>query len=263
MQTLLTFVLLLSFQFVFAQEDIKKTIPAQNSENLRLYCEYGDVTIESWNNKSIEITGSFLVNGNTQNDVLNITHNIDDGAIKINILADLKNIDEQKTIITSDGNKIYLKPVQSIESLNLKDKVFSQYIGTDVDASFTIKIPQNMLIKTKMKYGNYIVKDYFDGMCIESTYGSITGTFNQLPKEPLMSFESKYDFVDISIPQSTNAELRLETEYGSVYTDLEFKPEYNRNKNVHGETIIASLNKGGKQLSLKSDYDNIYLRRSK
>ena len=103
-------------------------------------------------------------------------------------------------------------------------------------------------------------------MTIKAVYGSIDAKFREGMKGPI-SLVSIYGHVDVALPVTTKANLSMKTSYGEILASGELKIDMEKpsdsdmirysNNNVKGK-----LNGGGIELSLKSDYSKIYLRKA-
>ncbi|MEO8173744.1 MAG: DUF4097 family beta strand repeat-containing protein [Sediminibacterium sp.] len=104
-------------------------------------------------------------------------------------------------------------------------------------------------------------------MTIKATYGGVDATFKDGMKGPI-SIVSIYGHVDVSLPVTTKANLSMKTSYGEILAAADLKIDIERtagkedmvsysNNNVKGK-----INGGGAELSLRSDYSKIYLRKA-
>ena len=99
---------------------------------------------------------------------------------------------------------------------------------------------------------------------IESRHGSINATFNKLPENGRIHLKSSHDNVDVSIPASAKANIRLSSSHGAIYTNLDFEQK-TANGNltaINPKKLNGTLNGGGTDLTIESTHDNIYLRKS-
>lgn len=251
---------------ILAQSEITKDIPLQGVKSIALDFTWGDIIVESWDGNTVSIEGKVLINGEARPEVFEITSSIRNGRLTIESEADLEDLEQVTTIVKKDGTRIY-KRKDNISIFNVaKDEAIDKvYTGTDVDASFTIKIPKSADLEINSTYGSIEINEYFEGMEINNTYGSIDARFTSLPASPEMNLTSTYSTVDVAIPNSTNAKLSMKSGYGKIFTDLDFTPDKKRQKEncPQGEDITAVLNNGAGNLSLESGYSNIYLRKSK
>lgn len=117
-------------------------------------------------------------------------------------------------------------------------------------------------IEVSAQYNSIHLENVTGPMTVETTYGSVTANLSPQIKEPV-SIVSIYGFIDITLPQSTAADLRLSTSYGDIFVAPEFKldvPTKNGMK-VYGDKITGTLNGGGTNIDLNCNYGKIYVRK--
>jgi len=97
---------------------------------------------------------------------------------------------------------------------------------------------------------------------VQTSYGSVTGNFNPPIKDPV-SIVSIYGFIDVTIPQSTEANLKLSTSYGDIFVapELDIQMEAKNGMKVYSDKISGTLNGGGINMDLTCAYGKIYLRK--
>ena len=105
---------------------------------------------------------------------------------------------------------------------------------------------------------------------VSSTSGNIEAVFSSLDQEHPSSLASVSGFVDVTLPSSVKANLKVSTITGDMYNNLDLKStsELNENERAEGLENIGGkskseyqLNGGGQKLLLKSISGNIYLRK--
>ncbi len=131
----------------------------------------------------------------------------------------------------------------------------STYHGKDInveDIASEVEISAN--------YNSVNIKNASGPLTINSVYGHIEAEFARLDENVIL--HSVYDHVDIRVPASAKANVRLSTSYGKMYTDLDIETDTkNSMRNISSNRITGLINGGGVDLQLKATYDNIYLRK--
>ncbi len=118
-----------------------------------------------------------------------------------------------------------------------------------------------------VQYNSLSLENVTGPMAVKATYGSIDATFKDAIKGPI-SIVSIYGHVDVSLPVAVKANLSMKTSYGEILASGDLKIDVERtpgkedmvsysNNNVKGK-----MNGGGAELSLRSDYSKIYLRKA-
>jgi len=118
-------------------------------------------------------------------------------------------------------------------------------------------------IEVSAVYNSIELENVTGPLTIETTYGSVTADFNGAIQDPV-SIVSIYGFVDVTLPQSTRADLKLSTSYGDIFVAPEFNieiPPRDDGMRVYSEKIAGTINGGGVKIDLNCNYGKIYLRK--
>ena len=161
--------------------------------------------------------------------------------------------------------------------------------------SFEILAPVHTNLKLTAVNGGDIVVDNIDGeLAISNTNGGITltnvagsvdagttngsvrATLTRVTAQKPMAFTSLNGAIDVTLPSSTKANLRLRSDNGDVYSDFEMqlKPEamptvqdsasrngrYRINRN---KSVVGSINGGGPEFEIRTFNSNVYVRKGK
>jgi hypothetical protein len=141
-------------------------------------------------------------------------------------------------------------------------------------------------LDVSMHYHKAILSNVYGPLSVNTIYGSIEATFSGGPPTEDIRLHSTYQDVDLTLPNNTSADLRLNTSYGSMYTDFDldvkanmdegFKKDDHNHEEGHGHCheeckggehdngwLTGSINGGGKLISVTASYKNIYLRKLK
>ncbi len=182
-----------------------------------------------------------------------------------------------------DNSGVGLSVVESGAEVKVKQ------IGRNSDDSFKIKVPNGISvyyshsshngediifknvvneIEVSVNYNSVILENVTGPMAINTVYGDVIADFKSVAQNNSITLHSVYGDVDVSLPNSTSADLLLSTSYGEMFTDFDITLEANQNTSSKGCNGCGSKNKfsgkingGGVSISLKSNYDNIYLRK--
>ena len=185
----------------------------------------------------------------------------------------------------SDNSGIGLHVEQNGDAILVKEVDGGDCCGCQ-DA-FTIKVPQQMNIfyEYTNNSGDDVIIDNVSGeielsvnhndiyltnvtgpMSVKSVHGDIEVIFTSLKQSNPVSLSSVHGHIDVSVPKSTKANLKVSTNYGSLYSDLDVKVIRKdvTGENSHGveksKKIDASINGGGVDMILSSRYEDIYVR---
>jgi DUF4097 and DUF4098 domain-containing protein YvlB len=105
--------------------------------------------------------------------------------------------------------------------------------------------------------------------------GQVTATLARVSPQKPMAFSSLNGTVDIALPSSTKANLKLRTDNGSVYTDFDLKmlPQSSsasvedtrqsggRYRVEVNKIIYGAVNGGGQDIEVRTFNGNIYVRK--
>ena len=160
--------------------------------------------------------------------------------------------------------------------------------------SFEIEAPQHSNLKLSTVNGGEIVVENIDGeIDVSNTNGGITlngvagsvnaGTTNgsvrasmtRVTPQKAMSFTSLNGTVDVTLPPSTKANLRMRSDRGDVYSDFDVQlspsaPVVEENRGTSGRyrisrnrTVVGAINGGGPDVELRTFNSNVYVRKGK
>lgn len=107
-----------------------------------------------------------------------------------------------------------------------------------------------------------------------TTNGKVVATIRQLTPDTPMAFTSFNGSVDVTLPPTARASLRMRTDNGDVFSDfdVQLKPgaataavrESRRDRRYRIEvdpTVVGAINGGGPEFELRTFNGNVYLRR--
>jgi hypothetical protein len=175
--------------------------------------------------------------------------------------------------VADEGNKITIKSGSPIGNRNL-----------------TIKVPYNCSFKINTVNGNISVTEVkgeleiatvngkvgLDKITGSATASSVNGLqkvkFSSVTPDTPMAFSTVNGHIDVSLPSSAKATLKMKTEFGEIYSDfdMEIKEEQEKSdksdKSGHpganiGSWTTAKINGGGPEFVFKSLNGNILIRK--
>lgn len=156
--------------------------------------------------------------------------------------------------------------------------------ASNEDMDFDIKVPQNVdvYVEEVSWQGNGIrVKDVrgeieikakgsdiqlanISGPIVASTVnGDIEVKYETVNQEAPSSISATNGFVDVSLPASTKADLKMKSYNGEIYTDLDIEMPGTKEgmQRLGGRSISGTLNGGGVEITLNAINSDIYLRK--
>jgi DUF4097 and DUF4098 domain-containing protein YvlB len=108
-----------------------------------------------------------------------------------------------------------------------------------------------------------------------TTNGSVRATLTRVTAEKEMAFTSLNGAVDVTLPSSTKANLRMRSDNGDVYSDFDVQlaasaPVVQENRSSNGRyrisrnrSIVGAINGGGPEFELRTFNSNVYVRKGK
>ena len=97
---------------------------------------------------------------------------------------------------------------------------------------------------------------------VKTVHGEIEAVFSGEIKNPV-TLTSDHGHVDVSIPLSTKANLKLGTMFGEILVDPDLKIDIDRSGSMvkYSDKVNGKLGGGGVEINLSSTHDNVYLRK--
>src|SRR5262249_3450588 len=167
--------------------------------------------------------------------------------------------------------------------------------GANRALDFDIRVPSRTSLRVNTVNGGAIVIDAIEGeietnntngsitltniagsVVANSTNGKVAVTFKSVTSGKAMAFTSLNGAVDVTLPASTKADLKLQSDRGDVYTDFDVqlrpaappKPDdagrgsgrFRLNVN---RAISGTINGGGAEFELRTFNGDVYLRKTK
>jgi hypothetical protein len=108
-----------------------------------------------------------------------------------------------------------------------------------------------------------------------TTNGSVRATMTRVAPQKEMAFTSMNGTVDVTLPASTKANLRMRSNNGDVYSDFDVQlaasaPVVEENRNGNGRfrisrnrSIVGAINGGGPEVELRTFNSNVYVRKGR
>ena len=224
----------------------------------RLVIKLPSVTVEGYDGNEVIFTtkdkqfederaaGLKLLSGTGVTDNTNIGINVSDkgGILEVNEVA-------------SDIGKVTIKVPKGMsvsynwQNMLHSDKVIIRNIKKEIEIS---------------SLNNSIELENVSGpLTINTIYGSVVARFGEKITGPI-TIASIYANVDIAVPLTTKANLKLNTTHGNVFAASEMKIEMKKRSEddmvEYKGNIVGTLNGGGVEFNLTSTYGKVYLRKA-
>jgi hypothetical protein len=124
--------------------------------------------------------------------------------------------------------------------------------------------------------GTVKLTDIAGSVVANSQNGRLTATIREVAPNRMMSFVAQNSVVDVTLPATTKANLKIRADNGAAFSNFDFQPRTptpptvidNRNGNrgtfriETDRTTYGSINGGGTEIELRSFNGNVYLRKA-
>ncbi|MFN7836874.1 MAG: hypothetical protein ACK5QG_02780 [Bacteroidota bacterium] len=168
--------------------------------------------------------------------------------------------------VTDKGNVVEVFQLKKMNSPEIRILVpkgvivsyeYSSQYGGDVN----FKNLENE-IEASSHYNSLEFENVTGPVTAKAIYGHIEATFSQNVKGPL-SLVSVYGYADVTLPAAIKANLKLTTSYGEIFVAPEFKIEVDKDGDMirYSDKLSGKVNGGGMDVSIRSDYGKVYLRK--
>lgn len=162
---------------------------------------------------------------------------------------------------------------------------------------YTIEVPRRTNLKLNLANGETITVDAVEGdietsnvngpsttltnisgsVVANATNGKILATISRVTAQKAMAFSALNGTVDVTLPASVKANVKLRSDQGDVFTDFDIQltaakeaPVVKDTRQSNGRyrievdrSLYGTINGGGPEFELRSFNGNVYLRRGK
>jgi hypothetical protein len=112
-------------------------------------------------------------------------------------------------------------------------------------------------IEVSAQYNSVELYNVSGPLTIRTIYGHVEATLTANIKDPI-SIVSVYGYVDVALPAASKADLRMDTSYGEILVDPDFKIDFESGSD--SDRVGGKLNGGGVNIDLSCNYGKVYLR---
>jgi hypothetical protein len=118
-------------------------------------------------------------------------------------------------------------------------------------------------IEATTNHNDVVLENVSGPITVNTVHGDIDGGFSNINQANPISIASSHGDIDLGIPENTKANLKIETSWGEVYSDLNINIERgdDKMKSYGGNKVVGTLNGGGVSFQVKSTHGSIYLRK--
>lgn len=225
-----------------AQTPISKSLPVKPGQRLHMNFDYPDlIKVKTWDKNEIRIEGTVSINGGENDDAFELMTDVESNLISVRSQIDnIKNL-PQRIMVIDNGKKVVFKNKQ--EYKKYKELNGGQFdvmsFGQEFEIQLEITVPKNMETHIESVYGMVEVSEFEAPLTVIATYGG----------------------VDAALAEMKVGEIKAETNYGEIYSNLDSKLEGSKIDRDFYTQVFAKLGQGPRY-SFESKYGNVYLRKS-
>ena len=224
-----------------AQTPISKSVPVKSGQRLQMNFDYPDlIKVKTWDKNEIRIEGTVSINGGENDDAFELMTEIEPNLIVVHSqIHNMKNL-PQRIMVIKDGKKVIFRNKQEYKKykeLNGGEFDVMSY-GQEFEIQLEITVPKSMETHIESVYGMVEVNGFEGPLTVVATYGG----------------------VDAAITEKNVGEIKAETNYGEIYSNLDSKLEGSKIDRDFYTHISAKLGQGPRY-SFESKYGKVYLRK--
>jgi hypothetical protein len=179
--------------------------------------------------------------------------------------------------ITEDANRVKVSSDSHHRSINFEIEVPSRTnlkLSTVNDGNILVEGVEGELTVNNTN-GGITLNNVAGTVKAGTTNGDLRATLTRVTDAKEMAFTSLNGDVDVTLPSSTKANLRMRSDNGDVYSDFDVQltpsaatVQENRSTNgryriVRNRAIVGAINGGGPEFELRTFNSNVYVRKGK
>lgn len=156
-----------------------------------------------------------------------------------------------ESVRKSGGAEIYLPKTQNVSVTN-------SWHGDIYVEGFSGEVEANANLNGGLKLVNLS-----GALTAYSLNSGIQVEFDEINQDSPIDIRTTNGEIDVTLPESTPADLELSSWNGDIYTNFDLKrPDKDGLKSISGKKVNGAINSGGVGIKLKSTNGNIYLRKN-
>lgn len=225
------------------QTKIDRSVPVRAGQTLNMRFDYPElIKVVSWDKNEISIEGEVTINGGESDNAFKLE--VDNQGNTILITNEIENIKRlpQRVTVEINGQKMTFRDKAEWNKYKEENGATAKWVNTGVsmDIELLVKVPRNMDTRILSVYGMVEVRDFVGPLAVEATYGG----------------------ADVSFSDANLGELIAETNYGNIYSNLDFKPDQKNSREEDFHIYVSATLGKGPRTRVESQYGNVYLRKS-
>ena len=258
-QTISILIICIMASFAFGQE-IEESYDLGSPNDITIVADYPKVTVHKASGNQVEVKATSRMNGIPYPGIISLDW--DRGGNRLEVTSDFSFKDDM-------SKEQWEKYVDEMNCEELKENWKSgknggwgRYGNWNFNSHVEVYLPARISgIKVKSTYGSVELEEALSSTTVDNTYGSIEARIDGSFKK--CDLTSTYSTVTLVMPDNQSSNIRLESHYGEIYTNIDFDIDKKNSVNKQFKNIIkgALRNGGSREVSLRSDYSDVYLKK--
>jgi hypothetical protein len=225
----------------------------------------GGITVKSHTGKEVIVEGRSIGNRNRRGPATT-----PDGLRRIDSGTAGVGIEEENNVMTISNRSFFGSERLEIQvpvktNLNLRTVNGGNIVVEGVEGE----------IEVTNTNGGVVLNNVSGSVVAHATNGRVTASLREITTNKPMSFTSMNSNIDITLPSTAKANLKMRTDNGETYSDFDIQlrptaPTIEDGRNRGGlvrlrtdRTISGTINGGGPDLDIRTLNGNIYIRKAK
>lgn len=227
----------------YAQTVVNKAIAVKNGQTIDMHFDYPElIRVSTWDGNEISIQGQVSVNGGENDDAFVVESEIQGDVIRVRgEIRDIKDLPQRITVMR-EGQKMMFRDKREWEKYQAEHGRGYNNVswGPDIDITLEIRVPRNMATSITSVYGMVEVVNFSGPLTVEATYGG----------------------VDASLVERSVGELKAETNFGQIYSNLDTRFDSNKVTSKDFHMLVSAKPGQGPAYNFESKFGNVYLRKA-
>jgi hypothetical protein len=227
----------------YAQTALQRSFPVQAGQTIALEFDHPKlINVSTWDKNEVAIQGTVSINHGTHDDAFVLEQKLNGKTLTIrNEIRDLKNLPRIYTIVQG-GQTNTFQTKAAMQKYQAEHPGGFERIseGVDIEIVLEIKVPKGIPTQITSVYGMVEVRSFQGPVSVNSTYGG----------------------VDAALAEKATGQIKAETNYGEIFSNLDTKLTGNPNDPEAFHLFVAGNAGTGPNCNFQSRYGNVYLRKA-
>jgi hypothetical protein len=219
------------------------------------------------------------------------------GADRRDVVIETRGGEEERASRGDQAAASGLRRLTQRGGFTVDEEANTMRLGGSRNIAFTVEVPRRTNLKLSLINGQTITVEGVEGdietsnvngssttltnisgsVVANATNGKIVATISRVAAQKAMAFSALNGSVDVTLPASVKANVKLRSDQGDAFTDFDIQLSASKEAPVVKDTrqsngryrievdrsLYGTINGGGPEFELRSFNGNVYLRRGK